>query len=291
MTDQPSLLDLAKAEPVDVAKPEADDLRMWSVTTIIGALDKPALLYWAAQQSADAAVTIRHSLAQRVEEEGAEAVAKWIRDARFRRPKGKRSAAELGTDVHAALEQLAITGQMPEVDDEVRPFVVQFDRWAQRAQPEYEAAEVTVYSPRYGYSGTCDGFMTLQGERVIFDYKSSAKSVDSQGKQTGPYPEVALQLAAYRYAEMAATWRPRRYEQFRRRYYLLGEAERAAAVPVPEVDGGVVIHITPEHCDAYPVRCDEEIHTSFLYVLEAARWQFEISKQVIGKPLELPERS
>lgn len=282
-------LDTTLSGLLDVAKPETDDLRLWSVTTIIGALDKAALLYWAAEQTASAACDIAGSLAMRVEEEGREAVVKWLRDARFRRPKDKRSAAELGTDVHAALEHLALTGEFPVVDDEVRPFVEQFDNWAQRWQPEYEAAEVTVYSPTYGYSGTCDGFFRLGGERLIFDYKSSAKSLDSQGKRTGPYPEVALQLAAYRYAEMAATWRPRRYEQFRRRYYLLGEAERAAAVPVPEVDGGVVVHITPEHCDVYPVRCDKEIHTTFLYVLEAARWQFETSKQVIGEPLQLPE--
>ena len=43
-------------EPIEVDKPEADDISLWSVTTIIGALDKPALMYWAAQQTADAAI-------------------------------------------------------------------------------------------------------------------------------------------------------------------------------------------------------------------------------------------
>ena len=122
--------------------------------------------------------------------------------------------------------------------------------------------------------------------RFIADYKTSKKSTDAKGKATGPYPEVALQLAAYRYAEMAAVWRPRRMEQFRRRYYLLGEAEKAMAVPVPEVDAGLVIHITPEHCDAYPVDCDQSVHRAFLFVLEAARWQFQTSKTVIGLPLQ-----
>ena len=40
--------DLLTADLVDVKKPADDDLRMWSVTTIIGCLDKPALMYWAA---------------------------------------------------------------------------------------------------------------------------------------------------------------------------------------------------------------------------------------------------
>lgn len=280
---------LANAAPVDVDKPADDDVRMWSVTTIIGALDKPALLYWAAEQAAEAACAVARSLPSRIEEEGREAVVKWLRDARFRKPKDVRSATELGTAVHDALERYALTGKRPEVDDEVRPFLEQFDRWAQRAQPSYEAAEMTVYDTRYGYAGTLDAIARIGGQRVLADYKSTKKSVDSQGKRSGPYSTVALQLAAYRWAEFAAVWRPRRHEVHRRRYYLLDPDERAMAVPVPDVEGGVVIHVTPDHCDAYPVRCDEAVHTAFLYVLEAARWAFETSKTVIGEPLVFPE--
>ena len=42
---------------------------MYSVTTIIGALDKPALLYWAAEETAKAAVTVAKSLPTRIEED------------------------------------------------------------------------------------------------------------------------------------------------------------------------------------------------------------------------------
>jgi hypothetical protein len=270
---------------IDVKKVDPEDQRFWSITTIIGVLDKPALMYWAAEMAAEQAVSVAKTLADRVEEDGREAVVKWLRDARFRQNKGQRTAAELGTAVHEALEQLALTGSMPTVDDEVRPYLEQFDRWAQVWQPEYEAAELTVYSPRYGYAGTADGIMKIDGSRVNFDYKTTRKSVDSQGKRTGPYPEVGLQIAAARYAEFAATWRPRRTTKYNRRYYLLGPDEQAQAVKVPEVDGGIVIHITPEHCDAYPVRCDETVFESFLYILEAARYQFETSKTIIGAPL------
>jgi len=280
---------LANAVPVDVEKPADDDVRMWSVTTIIGALDKPALLYWAAEQTAEAACAVAKSLPSRIEEEGHEAVVKWLRDARFRKPKNVRSATELGTAVHDAVERYAITGERPEVDDEVRPFLDRFTEWAQKAQPAYHAAELTVYSPQYGYAGTLDAIATIQGQRVLLDYKSSRKSVDAQGKPTGPYSTVALQIASYRYAEFAAVWRPRRYTSWKRRYYLLGPDEREMAVPVPEVDGGVVLHLTPEHADCYPVKCDESVWTAFLYVLEAARWKFETSKSVIGDPLVFPE--
>lgn len=276
---------------LDGQKPADDDARMWSVTTIIGALDKPALLYWAAEQTATCAVDQIATVQAMVNDGDRADVIKWLRDARFRRPKGERTAADLGTAVHEACEQYALTGARPDVDPDVAPFLDRFDEWCQKFQPVYEAAEVTVYSPRFGYAGTCDAFLSVDGVRCIVDYKTSKKSVDARGKATSPYPEqVALQLAAYRYAELAAVWRPRRMEQFRRRYYLLGEAEKAMAVPVPEVDIGLVIHITPEHCEAWPMECGAEIHKAFLYVLEAARWMFQTSKTVMGLPLQPPSR-
>lgn len=271
--------------PVDGLKPADDDLRLWSVTTIIGALDKPALVFWSAEQTALAAVHQQNAWQGLAHANPDEAV-EWLKNARFKRLPGQRSAAELGTAVHDVCEQYALTGVRPDVDDEVRPFLDQFDEWLGKFQPSYQATEVAVYSPTYGYAGTCDGFLTVDGVRLIIDYKTSRKSVDGKGKPTGPYPEVALQLAAYRFAEMAAVWRPRRMEKFRRRYYLLSPAEQEAAVPVPEVDGGAVIHLTPEHCDMYPVRCDRPVHEAFLFVQEAARWQFQLSKDVIGAPMQ-----
>ena len=124
-----SLASVKAPEPLDVAKPEADDERFWSVTTIIGVLDKPALLYWAAEQSAIAAVGAAKSLPKRIEEDGEAEVIKWLRDARFRGKKGEKTAAELGTAVHAACEDFALTGRRPEVDEDVMPFLDQFDRW------------------------------------------------------------------------------------------------------------------------------------------------------------------
>lgn len=273
----------------DTAKPTEEDSRFWSVTTIINTLDKPALLWWSAEQAAEAACDVASSLSTRIEEEGREAVVKWLRDARFRPKKGQRTASDLGSAVHDACEEYAFTGVRPEVDDEVRPFLEQFDRWAQKVQPEYLAAEAAVYHRKYGYAGTLDAIARVGGQTVLIDYKSTRKVTGSDGKPSGPYPEAALQLAAYRHAELLATWRARRYERLRRRYYLLSATEADLGVPVPEVDGGCVLHLTPAHASLHPVRCDEEVFESFLYAIEAARWQIELSKHVIGSPL--PELS
>jgi len=274
--------------PVDLKDAEPDDLRLWSVTTVIGALDKPALVYWSAEQTALAAVAAVKSLPQRIEEDGETETVKWLTGARFRRPRGQRSATELGTAVHEACEEYALTGVRPDVDAEVAPFLDQFDRWLDRFQPSYQATEVCVYHPTYGYAGTADAFLTIDGTRFLADYKTSRNTLDGKGNLRTPYPEqVGLQLAAYAGAELAAVWRPRRMEKFRRRYYLLSESERAQAVPVPTVDAGLAIQITPESCEAYPINISEPVFEAFLHVQEAARWVNETSKKVMGPALEV----
>lgn len=292
-------------QPLDIGAPEPDDLILWSVTTIIGALEKQALYYWTAEQTAIAAIDEQRTWRAMLEDRGRAETIKWLRDARFRRPKDLLSAADLGTVTHTVCEEYALSGTRPtrdRIDHLVRDkggpqvdihgetavvetMLKQFDNWLERFTPSYQATEVMVASPTYGYAGTADGFLTIDGVRAIIDYKTSREPYDGKGNPKTPFPEVSPQLAAYRWAEFAAVWRPRRTEKFRRRYYLLNATERAMAVPVPEVDGGLCIHITPESCDAFPVRCDRQIHEQFLFILEAARWAFETAKTVIGQPL------
>lgn len=283
----------------EIKKPEPNDQRLWSVTTIIGVLDKPALLYWAAEQTAKAACSISKSLTARIDEDGEENVVKFLRDARFRRAKGMLSDSEFGTQMHALCERYALTGERPTPSAEMFgadlaaavACLDRFSEWLDAFQPSYQATEVMVATPSYGIAGTTDGFMTIDGVRMIFDLKFSKKSYDARGKPTGLYPEVALQLAAYRFSELAAVWRPRRFEVFRRRYYALSKAEIEMAAPVPEVDAGLGIKITPEYATASPVRCDEDVYRYFLNCLEVARFQFDVAKDVIGAPLTPPERA
>lgn len=284
--------------PIDQPNPDDGDRQLWSVTTIIGAVDKPALLYWSAEQTALAAVHSTSTWQGMLTDDDPNcghinaascSAVKWLRDARFRRPKGLRSATELGTAVHAACESYALTGSPPEVDAEVQPFLDRFDEWLQRFTPAYQATEVTVYHPELGYAGTCDGFLTIDGTRFIFDTKSSRNHLDSRGQPSTPYPEqVGLQLAAYRWARLAAVWRARRIEKFKRRYYLLSAAEQDMAQPVPEVDTGLVIHITPEGCEALPIICDEKVFEAYLAAQDVARWLWQDSRSVMGHPLEKP---
>jgi ATP-dependent exoDNAse (exonuclease V) beta subunit len=295
----------------DVKREDPGDLVLWSVTTIIGVLEKPALLYWAAEMAADAAIDNEATWKGMLEDRGREETVKWLRDARFRRPKNRLSSADLGTVFHSAAQEYALSGRRPSTDeikalvqakggskfsgiqaeaDVIGQFLDRFDGWLQRFTPSYQATEVTVYHPDYGYAGTCDGFLTIDGTRFIIDYKTTREPLDSRGNPRTPYPEqVALQLALYRWAKFAAVWRPRRTEKYRRRYYLLSPLEREMAQPVPEVDSGLVIHVTPEACEAFPMRCDEEVHRAALNTQEAFRWVNHTSKAAMAPPLEVPQ--
>jgi hypothetical protein len=275
-----------------VERPADTDERLWSVTTIIDqSSSNRGLIEWAAGETARAAVGGMKSLQAIIDDDGPDAAIDWLIGARERPRRGERTAKQLGTDVHRACETYALTGERPEVDAEVAPFLEQFDRWCQAHQPVYEAAEMTVYSPTYGYAGTLDAILKVDGARVVTDYKSSKKDVDNRGKPRTPWPDVALQLSAYRFADFAGPWRTRRYSYYGRRYYLLGTDERADAIDVPDVDGGLCLYLTPERCEAYPVRCDEPIFTAFLYAVERARWSLQTQRTVLGDAIPAPQEA
>jgi len=293
VTDDPPAptLPLLGEEP-KLVRPDTDDLRLWSVTTLIGALDKPALVYWSASETAKAAVDRMAVWTSILENDGRDEAIRYLTGARFRRGRGERSATELGTAVHAACEYKVIHGvwrQEDLGDFELRPFLTQFGAFLHDFDPQYGAAEVTVFNPTYGYAGTADAFIRIGAQSFILDIKTSREGVDGQGKPKTPYPEAALQLSAYANAELAAVWRARQSEVYKRRYYLLNDTERALGVPVPAVDMGLVLMLFPDRYALHPVRVDAEIFEFFLHTIECARWVNDVSKDVFGPALIPPK--
>jgi hypothetical protein len=293
VTDDPPAptLPLLGEEP-KLVRPDTDDLRLWSVTTLIGALDKPALVYWAALETAKAAVDKVAVWSSILDSDGRDEAINYLKGARFRRGRGERSATELGTAVHHAAEQKVLHGAYPPdvaADPELRPFLHQFNQFLRDFEPQYIAAEVTVFNPTYGYAGTADAFVRIGDQSFIVDIKTSRESVDGQGKPKVPYPEAALQMSAYANAELAAVWRARQSEVYKRRYYLLSDTERALGVPVPPVDMGLVLMLFPDRYALHPARVDAEIFEFFLHTIECARWVNDVSKDVFGPALIPPK--
>lgn len=241
--------------------------KFWSVTTIIsGGLPKPALLPWGIKSVAEVAIAKRRTLVAMTSEcEGdgcgpgawcasCDAAVRWLKSAPYQQ---RDKAADLGTKVHEAAEAYKLGKPMPPWPDAIAPSMEQYEGWLRAFGPSFEQTEQTVYNRTQRYAGTLDAIVTLSdGRRLLIDYKT--------GK--GVYPEVGLQLAAYRYAE----------------YMRLPDMSEA---PVPEVDGAAVLHLLPHSWQFIEVRADAEVFEAFLYARETFKFMEETSKTVIGQAL------
>jgi hypothetical protein len=260
----------------------SEPLRLWSVTTLIklGLGTSEGLVNWAVRTTAEAAVNQRAAVTAIIDDAGHDAAVDYLTRARWGQT-GKAKAR--GTDIHKLAEQIAL-GAEPDVPEHLRPYVEQYRRWLDRFQPRFLMAEAPVYNVSEHYAGTLDGIMELDSRPLVFDIKTTEHGPDS-GKTRPPFPEVALQLAAYSRAEYAGVLSEQRYAGGRR-YYLFDPAVEHE--PLPEVQGALGIVISPHDCFACAVRVDDEVWQAFLDVREAARWQTHTSRGLFGPPLAAP---
>lgn len=175
-----------------------------SVTNILGVLNKPALLGWAAREERtmvmEAAAALYGDLAgcppmprtaylttleKRVGQTKAYA-------------KTQAKAQEIGSQAHALVEwdlhrrMGRVPGPEPESTEPARHAFAQWAAWADRVKLEPLAVEQMVYSRTEGYAGTLDLLARVDGRLAVLDWKTSSKAA--------LYPEYRLQNIAYRHA-------------------------------------------------------------------------------------------
>lgn len=231
------------------------DEAYWSVTTILGAMPKPALLPWGIKSVAEAAVaaTAKGILGPMVESDPADAI-RWLKGSPYA---SRDKAADIGTHVHEAIEAYALGKPTPKWDPKIAPRMQGFMEFIADHQPEYLMAEATVFNATQRYAGTLDSIAILNGRTVVMDVKS--------GK--GVYPEVGLQLAAYRFAEFVAL--PDGSDQ-----------------PMPHTDGAVALHLAESGgYTLHEVRADDEVFQAFLFVREVFKFT-EVTAKTILTPYE-----
>ena len=265
-------------------------LELISATTLIkDALGtSPGLVNWAVNTTAEAAYDRIKILREFVDDGDREGAIKWLRDQRYART---GAAAARGTDVHRVAEQLHL-GNVVEYDEAIEGYITQYRRFLEDFQPQFELAEAPVYNVTHRYAGTLDGVAVIDGRRLVVDIKTTAhgpNATDDSGKPKSrpPFPEVALQLTLYRHAELVGLLADRREIQYRR-YYVFDPASHTE--PMPEVEGGVCIVVSPEDYLVVPVATSEEIWKACRHVIQVARFQLETSKTVFGPPLSVPVR-
>lgn len=221
------------------------------VTSIIGMLPKDFLRYWAAKEVAQTAVDSLPTVLQMILNDQKDAAVDFLKKSPDR---NTRKAADTGTAAHDLFERMAKGETLGRVHPDLEPFVRHFDEFLTVCKPEYHFMEETVWSDKHGYAGSFDAYAVIDGHRLWLDNKTT---------RSGVHAEVGIQLSAYRYADSI----------------IRADGGR---VPMPEADGGAVVHVRPEGWQLVPVRCDEALFELFLHLREIFNYEKELKPTILG---------
>lgn len=164
-------------------------LRVPSVTTVTGVMDKPALIPWAVNETINY-VAGAWRPESKYSREQIDGILKDAKSARFRT---SQKALNIGREAHEWVEAW-IKGKIlniptPPIPDypPVRTAIESYLEWERATRPLYLSSERRVYSLKHMYSGTLDTLAVIDGAVTVTDLKTSK----------GIYPEYFIQCAAY----------------------------------------------------------------------------------------------
>lgn len=156
-----------------------------SVTTIIKCAASPGLEAWKLQQMMLAALTL-----PRAQEEPEEAfIQRVVADSKEQ----AKQAAELGSEIHAALEGYFETGVLTSQHGDYQSGV---DDAVLKIFGDRHWSTEKSFAHNRGYGGKVD-LHTRDNEGVVIDFKTKAFTKENMEKIVG-YDEHCMQLAAYR---------------------------------------------------------------------------------------------
>jgi hypothetical protein len=229
-------------------------LQVPGVTSVVGMLPKDFLKFWAAKMTAEAAVDNIGAVVQMAVNGDRDGAVDYLKRAHMRSV-GK--SADIGTDVHDLVERISRGETVARVHPDLQVFVDHFNEYMADFQPEYLHLEETVWSEKYGYAGSFDAIAKIHGETIIIDNKTT---------KSGVHGEVAIQMAAYANAD----------------YIIDADGEQK---PIPKLDGAAVLHLRPEGWQLVPVSITDEVFEVFLSLMKVHKWDKDLSKGVLGRPL------
>ncbi len=229
--------------------------RIPGVTTILGdGVPKPALINWAANSTAEAAVDRWDELT----ELQPSARLKELQNARYAK---SDKAKKRGTEVHGYGERLVKGEKVTGIPDELRGHVEAYTAFLDKFEVDPILVEATIVNYRYGYAGTLDLICELTDEKgarrtLLLDIKTNEKGI---------FGETALQLAAYRYAE----------------FYLDADGNELPMIPV---EGCGAILVNSDGAQLIPCTSDENTFKSFR-IAYAMRDIVNGSRDLVGAPV------
>lgn len=234
--------------------------RFWSVTTMTkgGLPEAYGLQKWKRYSVARGAVAaVEDGILVPMIERSSRGAIEFLAELPFQK---MSDAADLGTEIHDAIEAIVLDKPAPDPSAEAVPYLEQFEAFRERYRPTFLMAEASVYSRTHMYAGTLDSVVEIGGKQYVLDVKTGS----------GIYPEIALQLAAYRNAEFIG-------------------APNGEEVPMLETEPlGLGLHLQPSFYDAKLVDLSQEIFDCFLYCRETFRWDQVVSKGVFRGDFPAP---
>ena len=228
------------------------------VTTVLGkAMPKPALVGWAARSVAEF-VADNPLEVEALRSAPRDTMVAELKEAPYRQ---RDAAANRGTEVHGYAERL-VKGEEVEVPPELAGYVDAYVQFLDEWSPRPVLVEATVANLRWGYAGQLDLVADLpSGERALLDLKTSR----------GVYPDMAVQVGAYRHAEI----------------YL---DDTGAEQPMADlgITASYIVHVRADGYQVIPVDSGEDTsYKTFLHLLWLSR-RIDEMPAWLGDPAPIP---
>ena len=237
-----------------------DGVKFDGVTTLIkDGVPKPALTYWAARTVAEY-VADNLDTVTAMRDMGRGSIVAALKETPWT---ARDAGAAKGTEVHALAEKLT-KGVQVDVPEPLAGYVESCVAFLGAYKVRELAVEATVAHRKWRYAGTADLFAEITlptGEQVtaVLDWKTAA---------SGVWPESALQIAAYRYAET---------------YLDAFGAEQ----PVADLNltAGYAVWLRSDGYDLVPLDTSEQVFRAFTHVAYVAR-QLANAKSWVGAAVQ-----
>lgn len=208
-----------------------------SVTTVLKSLPKEALQAWRERQIINSAIENKLALPE-MEDKDITALLSSSSTAH------RDTAGNIGSSIHSYIDKMSKGIVSVPPNENIAGYINSFRQFVNDWNPIFHENEATVFSNTWGYAGTMDALVEINGRLHILDFKT--------GKRV--YPEAALQMSAYRHADF------------------IGRRD-GTEVSLMATGHGLVLHLQPTGYKVILARTDEPIFETFLSVLDVHNWR------------------
>jgi hypothetical protein len=217
-----------------------------SVTTIIkGGVPQPWMGPWAAKQAGEYACANWYRLSKLPHSER-------IAEMKQAHIDYANERGELGDIVHDIVECWGAGKPYPDPPKEVRSYVDRFIDFLVEKKPRFIENEVTLWSHTYGYAGTADFIIEIDGRILLADLKTG-KSLHS---------EIGLQLSALAGCDVILR-------------------ENGEEHSIPRIDGLAGLHLRPRSWKLVEIQESDACFSAFLSAQAILKWTTEIAPGVL----------